>query len=865
MTGWKARVRSFVGTWPMWVAALAVISAFVGIGRGAWHPDAQADSNLAKGSAVMTPGGDPAADVSDEMASRQMFAPVKEEPQMNPYCPVSDNITSKLTTTVSAAESFVFASSLHVTLTGVLPPHPSLNLKEGLEQPEGARLFASCFIATDAGITSINWADGKLEADLNLKWQTGYNRNDTTGYTHRFGYTNQLVEPRLIKGHYALIVDICQAHPEWADGVRIICQLGANSTVVVRVKRPVEAASSMPFPTDQEGKDDYVDNTWQFQGPMPPLTVTLNAPTNVLAESWLHWNRSRGFDMPFIHSPASVDLYDIADASAIWLALIVAAVLLRGKQVTAGWLSPSRSLLLIVLAGIVLGFEIQRLGHLPQPWCNGLIVVLTWGILGVAVGTKRLLPVIAVLSLATLAPGCWVAISPPGATAIRLLAIEFCVAMVLLVVTAASALWSRVLTLFALADLNDRTSIWYERYRRIIYCLVVAAFMFSVGFPFGEALVDRRPLITDLAARLIWSAGVSFRSVLGWVSLLLAISYLAGYLINRSPGTIVVPQKRPWACVRWVRVCDRTVAAVFAMILCLSAPWTARFAVGLAIPVWVLQFGTLWLGFGLLAGTSGLHVLTRQRSRRVTHLLQAATATTPNDASPMNPGSDPLQAAGASSVQTIEMPDPEAGSRLLVLGSQPGRLANAKAAAQLASIIAIIPVGYLIWTTVPKAGLNTNTGMLIVALLAFLEFTRWVVSGFVFGYLYSRLPGRFGPVKALSFAAIWIVSCVGPLVVALSSGSNLTQEVEYRSVQFALFAIVLAVLFDLKTVRTAGGTWRDLRNVYNLQNYAEVAAAVTPAALLALSLAHQAMTGSAPTAVANTLLSGIPGVLKGPG
>ena len=85
----------------------------------------------------------------------------------------------------------MIASSLHVTLTGVFPRHPSLNLKEGLEQPEGARLFASCFIATDAGITSINWADGKLEADLNLKWQTGYKRNDTTGYTHRFGYTNQ--------------------------------------------------------------------------------------------------------------------------------------------------------------------------------------------------------------------------------------------------------------------------------------------------------------------------------------------------------------------------------------------------------------------------------------------------------------------------------------------------------------------------------------------------------------------------------------------------------------------------------------------------------------------------------------------------
>ena len=41
-------------------------------------------------------------------------------------------------------------------------------------------------------------------------------------------------------------------------------------------------------------------------------------------------------------------------------------------------------------------------------------------------------------------------------------------------------------------------------------------------------------------------------------------------------------------------------------------------------------------------------------------------------------------------------------------------------------------------------------------LWAALGLVLWVVSGFVFGYLYSKLPGRIGPLKALTFAAIWI-------------------------------------------------------------------------------------------------------------
>jgi hypothetical protein len=230
---------------------------------------------------------------------------------------------------------------------------------------------------------------------------------------------------------------------------------------------------------------------------------------------------------------------------------------------------------------------------------------------------------------------------------------------------------------------------------------------------------------------------------------------------------------------------------------------------------------------------------------RKKYLLNAARVTMPKENQPPSGGGRRLLSFGRSESSSTRL-NPTAGPRLLVLGSQNGRLSNAKAAAQIAAVIALIPVGYLVWTTLARLPeqMTTNTGLMVVVLLAVLEFVRWVVSGFVFGYLYSKLPGRIGPVKALAFAAIWIGSCLGPLVVAQAAGRNLIHETIYRSAQFALFVIVLAVLIDLKTVRTAGGTWRDLRSVYDLESYGDVAAAIVPAALLAVTLAQQIAAGS---------------------
>jgi hypothetical protein len=832
----RANAASLASTWPLWMVLLiATVGAGGGILMGWIHPTTpetttmgHAEKNLA------TPGGAQGADVTMANAHRRAFNHVRGKPSPVPDCPTFDNITSEFTTTLSADTSLVIASTLHVTVTGITPQYPLLH--DNLQRPEGTREFASCFIATYSDIKQITWGDGKLDVDIDLLW------DDTNGYT------NQLVRPRFGFSDSTLTVDLC-AHPEWVKGVRTICQIGAKNTVVVRVKQPLGSFESIPFPGKQQTKDDYVESTWQFEGPMPPLRVELDVPATVVATSWLHWDRSRNYHLPFSGSAATVDLFYVADASAMWIALIVAAILVWRGVGSGRWWGPAVRLSLVAIAGVLLAIQIQKFGRLNAPYlANGVIVVLAWGILSAAVArSMRALLVIVGLSLAALVLLVTLAVWPGAYFIGSPLMVAFCALLICLVLTAGWVLWDQLVTLFVLGYLNDETAIWRVRYHNAVYgvyCLIAAAFMFGVGFPVGETLRAGRGQgrIWEMSADLIWSTGISFRYPLTWVSLLIAISFLAEYLLNLPNGKV-----------------GRAVAWVLALIVSLSAPWTSRFAIGTWIPVWVLQFCILGIAFRLLSSGAGQRPL---RQLRNTRLLQAATVAPQKKAAALTP-EEPEAVAKPSKTPLPEV-DPSAGSRLLILGSERGRLPNAKAAAQIASVIAIIPVAYLVWTTVATLGglLSNNTGILVVALLAILEFARWVVSGFVFGYLYSNLPGRIGPVKALAFAAIWIVSCIGPLVVAHGAGIDLTKETIYRSAQFALFAIVLAVLIDLKTVKSAGGTWRALQQVYDLQNYGEVAAAVAPAALLAVALAQQIAAGSG-LDVANTFLSGITPVLQG--
>jgi len=846
MTRPNTKRRPRIASGAVWVTILAVSFALFGVWTGVRQLDAYDDVTATgdEGASQAAAGNAMQSDASLEDVRRRTFASyvphVQNEPPHNDSCPNYRDVTSKLTTTVSADTSLVVDSDLHIILTGVTPPDAPL--RDKLQRPEGARDFASCFIATDTQLNSFHWADGKIEADLKLQW------NPITGYT------NQLVKYR--NDDSALAVDLCAPHPEWAAGVRSICRPQSDSTVVLRVVRPIDNLISVPFPTSQVKNGDSVDSTWVFHGPMPRLTIMLDVPDFVRVTSWLTSDSGRNFTVPLTGGALSADLYFYADTTAIFLAFIVAAILLGRNGVTARPIASRRRLLLFALAIFVLGLQIQSFGNLLAPYLsNGIIVVVSWALLAMAVARRRLMPAVIALSAVAVAPLCFLAVKPQDEHVTTLILTVFCIALVALVGTTGWALWRQVATLFSLVKLDGEQSVWHDLYRRVLYCFIVAAFMYAIGFPVGEALREFvYPTagtweINVIASNLIWSTGLSFRYPLAWVGLLVVISFLAGHLLS-------APR----------RVVGATAAFELALLLSLSAPWINQIAIGIgaSLPVWLVQFAVLLVAFRLLIGGGSRRRTTRVVSPRKSYLLAAARATAPKENETPSGGSRRRLSFGRSENPSTRL-NPTAGPRLLVLGSQNGRLSNAKAAAQLAAVIAIIPVGYLVWTTLAQLPeqLATNTGMMVVVLLAVLEFVRWVVSGFVFGYLYSKLPGRVGPVKALAFAAIWIGSCLGPLVVAHAAGRNLIHETIYRSAQFALFVIVLAVLIDLKTVKTAGGTWRDLRSVYDLESYGDVAAAVVPAALLAVTLAQQIAAGSG-FDVANSLLSGITGVLKGP-
>ncbi len=864
LLSWSAKLRSFIGTWRMWVVVIALLSAFAGMAMGQMPAPSEDDSHTPKSSAgspsqslpgAETPGGAPGSDVSMEQAHKEVFGHVKGNPGGLRSCPWADNVVANLVVTLNADPSFVIESGMHITATGVTPPNPPLDLIQWLQRPEGASVFASCFIATEADLNSIEWSDGKLDAAIDLKWHDNPHAP--------IGYANDVIQMALHKNFALLTVDMCVPHPEWATGLRLTCTVGSQDTVVVRVRNPVRNLESMPFPASQQSKDGYFDTTWRFDGPMPRLTVRLDAPVHVLASSWLYWNRGQVVHIPGVGS-ASVDWYYIFDASAIWLALITAALLLRGKRSAQGC-SSSRRLCLVIAAGLVLGVEIRGLGRLNELYSNGVIAIVTWAMLAVATSDKRRIPAIVTLSVLALVPFGWLAITNElQAKTVSLLQLWFSIALIVLVTAAAWALWTQIRALIGVADLDQATSTWRHMYRRLIDGSMIAVFMFGIGFPLGEILAAARSdyIFARLASDLVWSTGLLFRAPLQWISLLVAISYLADYLVNRRTAVLTPGTRREWHKVRWVRVANRAVAAVLALILCLSAPWTSQFRIGF-LPVWPLQFGVLWLAFALLTANVPARRATSPDNPRKVHLLRAAIAAKSPEGSP-TAHDDERDRTAATSVATLE-PDPQATGRLLALGSQRGQLANAKSTAQVASIMAIVPVAYVLWSALREFGdrLDTSTGFLIVALLALVEFTRWVVTGFLFGYLYRKLPGRIGPVKALSFSAIWVLSCLGPLIVAQISSSGLGQQTIYRSAQFALFSIVLAVVVDLKAIRSATGTWRDLRKVYDLQNYGEVAAALAPAALLILTLGQQISAGSG-AEVADTLLNGITSVLKGP-
>lgn len=290
-------------------------------------------------------------------------------------------------------------------------------------------------------------------------------------------------------------------------------------------------------------------------------------------------------------------------------------------------------------------------------------------------------------------------------------------------------------------------------------------------------------------------------------------------------------------------------ATAVSLLVALCVPWSDRGTVlfGLTLPAWVIQFLVLRILLIRFVGRR-YHVVVPKRGNERSLLLGRLRQQAPTH----------MPDGGIDNTET---------SRLLELGPAESALARATITAQYGALFSLAGIGLTLWTVIQAIlasswGPGWSIGYSFIAIVT--EVVRWVATGFAFGYLYPHIPTRTGPAKALCFTIFWIGSAWTAALFASVLGAEVVQPTLYRTAQFAVLAFALGVAYDLRTIRLAGGTWRDLRTVYSRHNYIEIAAVALPILLATVTLLDQIASGAGLEA-AETVIEGVKSVVTSSG
>lgn len=764
-------------------------------------------------------------------------------------CPRGSDVSTVLTISVTAGQQLDIHSALTVRIADAIPYHGPLDLSLG--RPNGAESLAGCFVQTDTKVNHMRWSDGVFEMDLEIEWPR---------YEEQI--RNGLV--KIVPGldHTTLWVDPCApTWPDYSDGPNMLCLSGTDNLVVLNVKAPLDQVMTSPSPFVQGDDGSGIASSWRFRGPPPVIRADLKVPADTMMRSWLTW---RG-DIVFLSEGRDVNLNltYLADNWDLALCLAIAAAALvwlreptssRGRlvgwthaAVVEGW-----RFACVAVAALLLGVEVNKLGALEQvfppdnywyywPVASAVIVVPAWMLMGLAFATARQAAVIIALGLVALTPILYLAFifdaSMFGSTSTVAL-VMFCVAFIALLIAAGSALWNPIGRAFGKSVGHSKFGL-PRLFRNAAFVVTALAFMLAIGHPIGKLCncgPTGWPRVEDAASDLVWFLGFKFNSVILWIVTLLIMVVLAERLVRRLPDAA-----------------SRRLAPLSALLLTLCAPWSANMSLIKVVswPAWILQFGVLLVVFYYMAAKAEEPVGTKTLDTvRVRELHDAMKLV----------GGD----SGEGSTRKRRRPSEQREVvRLLERGPKDGSLENGIEAARIAAVMAVVPVGFMIWTTFSELGehLRTHYGVLLVTLLALVELARWVFVGLLYGYLHPQLPGSSGTVKALWMTAFWIASCILPLLIAHAVGHDLIGQTIYRSAQLGVFMLVLSVVYDYRTVEAAGGDFKALQEVYVHQRLVDAVPTLLSALLLVITLFQQLHAGSG-TEVAQSLLSGLQPLLS---
>lgn len=299
------------------------------------------------------------------------------------------------------------------------------------------------------------------------------------------------------------------------------------------------------------------------------------------------------------------------------------------------------------------------------------------------------------------------------------------------------------------------------------------------------------------------------------------------------------------------------IGGTIALLMAVAAPWSDITGIQSVIPIptWLIQFAALclwvkWLFARQVATTDRADLgwkwppaaFSNERRTLMTKLWNAPQ----------------LRRDGSYK--------PEDARRLLQLGPRDTALSNARTAASCAACLAVAPVAYMVATSIQASNMVLEgwpfaAFVAVVAMLS--EGARWIITGFVFGYLYPRLPGKTGPGKGLAFFAGWAACSGVALLFAKIAGVAVATTTAYRIAEFLAFVVVLGITYDWCTVRRSDGTWRDLRQIYVRSNYLQIAGVAAPLLISVITLVTQISAGAG-LQIATTAVSGVRDVLSSP-
>jgi hypothetical protein len=189
----------------------------------------------------------------------------------------------------------------------------------------------------------------------------------------------------------------------------------------------------------------------------------------------------------------------------------------------------------------------------------------------------------------------------------------------------------------------------------------------------------------------------------------------------------------------------------------------------------------------------------------------------------------------------------------LSLGPKQDWWQNGVLAASFGLVLAILPVGYHLYVLlVSRAKIILSSGDFGVTFIfndILFEIAFWLVAAFTMGMLYPYLRGRNGVMKGAYLAAIYGFTMAITALLQSWIDQDAKMSWLFSTLQLLLFWVALGVIMDWSTLRTHNLYWREMVDLYNLQDTRVLVGYLSPLTLSLLGVAQQIISGAASNSI----------------